>query len=84
GRQLGVGSVNDGFCDCADGSDEPGTSACAGSTFHCLNKGYKVVRIPSSRVDDAVCDCCDGSDEGNVITCANTCNVAAERERALL
>ena len=30
--------VNDDFCDCADGSDEPGTNACAGQSetlFYC-------------------------------------------------
>ena len=76
--------VNDGFCDCADKTDEPGTSACQGTYFHCINKGYKMIKIPSSRVDDQVCDCCDGSDEGRVANCSNTCNEAAEKERAQL
>ncbi|OAJ36453.1 hypothetical protein BDEG_20624 [Batrachochytrium dendrobatidis JEL423] len=48
-----------------DGSDEPGTSACANiqqSVWIC-SKSKK--HIPSSRVDDGICDCCDSSDELN-------------------
>ncbi len=56
-----------------DGSDEPGTGACAlysntnrpqpntgGSGFTCTASQKTV---PTSMVDDGYCDCCDGSDE---------------------
>lgn len=57
-----------------DGSDEPGTSACPDSKFHCVNAGHKSMDLFSSRVNDKICDCCDGSDEwGTEVTCPNTC-----------
>lgn len=79
---LNITYVNDGYCDCSDGSDEPGTSACAGmSVFYCINAGFKTIQIPSSQVDDGVCDCMDGSDEGILIKCPDNCVIAAQRER---
>ncbi|XP_052178064.1 glucosidase 2 subunit beta isoform X3 [Diospyros lotus] len=64
--------INDNFCDCPDGTDEP--AACPTGKFYCKNVGSTPQFLFSSRVNDHVCDCCDGSDEydGSVI-CHNKC-----------
>ena len=58
-EKVPMSAINDDFCDCRDGSDEPGTEAC---DFHFYCPGQRKF-VPSSRVNDGICDCCDGSDE---------------------
>jgi protein kinase C substrate 80K-H len=74
-QTLPYNRVNDDYCDCADGSDEPGTGACSalGTTFYCWNKGGDPKVIHSMYVDDNICDCCDGSDEKDGV-CKDVCH----------
>jgi hypothetical protein len=75
-REIPKDRINDNFCDCVDGSDEPGTSACAGrgASFFCNNLGGESKLLFTSRINDGICDCCDGSDEyDGKITCPDAC-----------
>ncbi|ODQ53776.1 hypothetical protein SAICODRAFT_43226, partial [Saitoella complicata NRRL Y-17804] len=89
-KTIPFSRVNDDYCDCPDGSDEPGTSACENGKFHCMNRGHVPGWLSSSRVGDGICDydvCCDGSDEEWVFPglcpdrCAEIGKAAREAER---
>ncbi|CAK7341363.1 unnamed protein product [Dovyalis caffra] len=86
-KKFSQAQLNDDFCDCSDGSDEPGTSACPHGKFYCRNVGHLPVSLHSSKVNDGICGkmgygfvslvsfyCCDGSDEYNgEVKCPNSC-----------
>ncbi|PON95611.1 Glucosidase 2 subunit beta [Trema orientale] len=73
-KKFSKTQLNDNFCDCPDGTDEPGTSACPNGRFYCRNAGHVPLVLYSSRVNDGICDCCDGSDEyDDKVKCPNTC-----------
>ena len=97
GKDIPEDRVNDDYCDCADGTDEPATNACAllntgGAgfsqkhltqlTFRCADtKGYEPLEVPSHMFGDGVCDCCDGSDEPGG-KCVDECAMWFEADRA--
>ncbi|KAK0545536.1 hypothetical protein OC845_005058 [Tilletia horrida] len=84
-QQIKHSAINDNYCDCEDGTDEPGTSACPQSRFYCANEGHIPAYILSSRVGDGICEpeCCDGSDEADNPNknCPNVCAKIGKEHR---
>jgi hypothetical protein len=73
GKIIPFMAVNDNYCDCQDGSDEPGTDACMNGRFYCPFHDNPR-GISSGFVNDGICDCCDGSDEWlGLVSCKSTC-----------
>lgn len=75
---LSYDQINDDYCDCPDGLDEPGTSACSTNLqpFYCKNKGHVPGYLEHLKVNDGVCDydaCCDGLDEYASGKCPDKC-----------
>ncbi|XP_045182305.2 glucosidase 2 subunit beta-like [Mercenaria mercenaria] len=85
-KVIPFSSVNDDYCDCDDGSDEPGTSACPESRFYCTfqNPDIEPQHILGSRVNDGVCDCCDGSDEWGGISVFSGVHLTDKRMKSSL
>ncbi|GMG25811.1 unnamed protein product [Ambrosiozyma monospora] len=92
--QIPLWKLNDDYCDCPDGSDEPGTSACGPlSRFYCANIGGPKLSngqsggyLPGFKVNDGVCDydvCCDGSDELPGV-CENKCDELKKQNDLLI
>ncbi|KAK2943057.1 putative Glucosidase II beta subunit [Blattamonas nauphoetae] len=63
---IPVSKVNDDHCDCADCSDEPGTSAGNSNRFWCPIDNHIGYFISSTQVNDGIVDCCGGNDEESV------------------
>uniref|UniRef100_H3B8W2 PRKCSH beta subunit of glucosidase II n=1 Tax=Latimeria chalumnae TaxID=7897 RepID=H3B8W2_LATCH len=85
-RTISADRVNDDYCDCRDGSDEPDSIMCTGKQ-HCTFVSYQEIFLPAKNavVNEAFCYCCDTTDEYNSgAVCKNTCKEMGLRERETL
>uniref|UniRef100_M4BVE8 Glucosidase 2 subunit beta n=1 Tax=Hyaloperonospora arabidopsidis (strain Emoy2) TaxID=559515 RepID=M4BVE8_HYAAE len=81
-QYLPISRVNDDFCDCDDGSDEPGTAACSyvtASEFYCANDGFFSKKVGS--IDLLSCFEKRYEEMDGVSVCPNSCAAAAEAFR---
>lgn len=78
---IGYEQVNDDYCDCDDGSDEPGTNACPNGRFYCeQHNAHSPETVLSMHVNDGICDCCDGSDEWNGVAVSPELKLSEEQQ----
>lgn len=54
-KTIPFSAINDDYCDCPDGSDEPGTAVCSNGLFWCKNEGHIPGSVRKSRVNDGLC-----------------------------
>ena len=52
-QRFPMSYVNDDYCDCDDGSDEPGTSACSNGRFEILSVFFRKRKLKVSPIQNS-------------------------------